>query len=59
MSFYGTTKTWKVIYYPKDMTGGKRGIALIEAQDKHHAMYTFGQQYAGQYTTVDSCTLLG
>lgn len=59
MSFYGTTSTWKIIYYPKVLNGGTMGVALIEAADKHAAMYTFSQQYAGQYSTVHSCTLLG
>lgn len=58
MSFYGKTETWKVVYTPKVMNGGMRGVALIEAADHHHAMYTFQQQYAGQFFTVESCTKL-
>lgn len=58
MGFYGTKETWKIIYVPKVMNGGMRGVALVEAADQHDAMYTFGQQYAGQYTTVESCTKL-
>lgn len=58
MGFYGKWETWKIIYYPKDSVGGARGVALVEAGDHHHAMYTFSQQYAGQYVTVESCTKL-
>ena len=55
MSFYGKWETWKIVYTPKVMNGGVRGVALVEAGDRHHAMYTFQQEYAGQYTTVESC----
>lgn len=58
MSFYGKTETWKIVYYPKVMNGGLRGVALVEAATRQQAMYTFQQQYAGQYHTVDSCTKL-
>ncbi len=58
MSFYGVWETWKIVYYPKEMSGGVRGVALVEAGDRSHAMYTFQQQYAGQYTTVISCEKL-
>jgi hypothetical protein len=51
-------ETWKIVYVPKEMSGGRRGVALVEASDKHAAMYTFGQEYAGQYHTVESCTKL-
>ena len=55
MSF-GPTSTWKIVYSPKILNGGMRGVALVEAVDRQQAMYTFQQQYAGQYHTVDSCT---
>lgn len=58
MSFYGTMETWKIVYVPKELNGGMRGVALVEATDRHHAMYTFGQEYAGQYHTVQSCEKL-
>ena len=45
----GTTKTWKVTYYPKMPNGGVMGVALVEADTKHWAMHTFKQLYAGQY----------
>ena len=49
---------WKVIYYPKVLNAGMMGVAIIEAATKHDAMYTFGQQYKGQYSTVKSCEKL-
>ena len=52
------TKTWKVVYVPREMNGGIRGIALVEAETHQMAMYTFQQQYAGQYFTVESCKKL-
>lgn len=58
MSFYGKTETWKIVYAPKELNGGMRGVALIEAADRQHAMFTFSQQYAGQYHVVESCTKL-
>lgn len=58
MSFYGPMETWKIVYIPKEMNGGIRGVALVEAQDRHAAMYTFQQEYAGQYHTVHSCEKL-
>ena len=58
MSFYGKWETWKIVYTPKVMNGGMRGVALVEAGDRPHAMYTFQQQYAGQYTTIESCEKL-
>ena len=50
--------TWKIVYYPKILNGGIRGVAFVEAETKHMAMYTFSQLYAGQYSTIDSCTKL-
>ena len=50
----GPTKTWKVVYYPKVLNGGTRGVAFVEADTRQWAMYTFQQQYAGEYSTVDS-----
>jgi hypothetical protein len=58
MSFYGKRETWKIVYIPREMNNGARGVALIEACDHHHAMNQFQQQYAGQYWTVESCTRL-
>ena len=58
MAFYGVHETWKIVYVPKVMNGGDRGVAFVEAGDRQHAMYTFAQQYAGEYTTVESCEKL-
>lgn len=49
------SKLWKITYVPKELNGGIRGVALVEADTKHWAMYTFQQQYAGQYHTIDHC----
>jgi hypothetical protein len=59
MSFYGKWETYKIVYYPKELRGGVMGVAFVEAGDRHHAMYSFSQQYAGQYSTVQSCTKVG
>lgn len=48
------TKTWKVVYYPKVLNGGMRGVAFVEAETRSMAMFTFQKQYAGEYHTVDS-----
>ena len=48
------TYTWKVVYVPKVMNGGMRGVAFVEAGDRGHAMQVFREQYQGQYSTVES-----
>lgn len=58
MSFYGKWETWKIVYLPKNATGGIRGVAFVEAGDRGHAMQTFRELYAGQYITVQSCEKL-
>lgn len=58
MGIYGPLETWKVVYYPTDMSAWQMGVALIEAESQHQAVYTFKQQYAGQYRTVESCEKL-
>lgn len=58
MAFYGKWETWKIVYVPKVMNGGVRGVALVEAGDRGHAMQTFREQYSGEYTTVESCEKL-
>ena len=58
MSFYGKRETWKIVYIPKVMNNGARGVALVEAADHQHAMNQFQQQYQGQYFTIESCTKL-
>lgn len=59
MGFHGTWQTYKIVYVPKVMNGGVRGVALVEAGDRQHAIYTFSQKYAGQYTTIEKCEKLG
>jgi hypothetical protein len=56
--YYGPTETWKIVYYPKELNGGKMGVALVEADCHQQAMYTFQQEYAGQYFTIQSCKKL-
>ena len=59
MSFYGGAReTWKIVYVPKVMNNGARGVALVEAGDHQHAMNQFMNQYAGQYFTIESCQKL-
>ena len=58
MGFYGKWETWKIVYVPTVMNGGIRGVALVEAGDRAHAMQCFREQYAGQYATVESITKL-
>ena len=54
MGFYGKFDTWKIVYVPNVMSGGMRGVAIVEAGDRAHAMQTFREQYAGEYHTVES-----
>jgi hypothetical protein len=58
MSYYDKWETWKVVYIPKIMNAGIRGVALVEAGDKAHALQVFREQYSGQYTTVEKCEKL-
>ena len=61
MSFYGKWETWKIVYsLPVEQRSGfnTKGVALIEAGDKAHAMSVFNQQYKGQFFTVESCEKL-
>jgi hypothetical protein len=60
MSFYGKTETWKVVYIlpPAQQNNSARGVALIEAADRQHAMNQFMTQYRGQYFTIETCTKL-
>jgi hypothetical protein len=56
MGFYGKWDTWKVVYTlpPSQVNNGARGVALIEAGDRAHAMSVFQEQYRGQYFTVET-----
>jgi hypothetical protein len=55
---FGNYETWKIVYIPKVMNNGARGVALIEAVDRQHAMNQFQNQYAGQYLTIENCQKL-
>lgn len=57
-SGYGPRETWKVVYLPKVMNGGMRGVALVEAENRQQAMFNFSREYAGQYFTVEECKKL-
>ncbi len=50
--------SWKIVYIPKVLNGGMRGVAVVEADTKQWAIHTFMQQYAGQYSTIESCETL-
>ena len=52
------SKTWKITYILKVMNGGIRGLAIVEADTRQWAIYTFQQMYAGQYHTIETCTQL-
>ena len=58
MSFYGKYETWKIVYIPRVMNNGSRGVAFVEAYDHQHAMNQFQTEYAGQFFTVESCQKL-
>ena len=58
MGIYGPEETWKIVYNPVVKNGGMVGVALVEADCRQQALYTFSQQYAGQYTTVEKCEKL-
>ncbi len=58
MGIYGPEETWKIVYNPVVKNGGMMGVALVEADCRQQALYTFSQQYAGQYTTVEKCEKL-
>ena len=58
MGFYGKWETWKIVYTPKVMNGGMKGVALVEAGDRAHAISVLQKQYAGQFFTIESCTKL-
>lgn len=58
MGYYGPLETFKITYYPPMPNGGIMGVAFVEADCRRQALYTFSQQYAGQYTTVYKCEKL-
>jgi hypothetical protein len=56
--YYGPLETWKIVYYPKELNGGMMGVALVEADCHQQAMRAFREQYAGQFSTIQSCKKL-
>ena len=60
MGYYGPLETWKVVYHlpPAQQGGGRMGVAFVEADCRQMAMFTFMEQYKGQYSTVQSCQKL-
>lgn len=56
--YYGPLETWKVVYVPRELDGGRRGVALVEADCRQQAMSTFMREYAGQYFTIETCKKL-
>ena len=58
MSFYGEWSTWKIVYFPTVLNGGVRGVALVEAGDRAHALQTFREQYSGEYSGIERCEKL-
>lgn len=53
------TYTWKVVYVPKVMNGGMRGVAFVEACTQPEASWAFKQQYAGQFFTIEKIEKIG
>jgi len=53
------TYTWKVVYVPKVMNGGMRGVAFVEAATKAEASFAFRNQYNGQYHTIERIEKIG
>lgn len=58
MGYYGPLETWKIVYYPKILNAGMRGVAFVEADCRQMAIHTFMQQYEGQYHTIEKCEKL-
>lgn len=55
---YGKTDTWKIVYFPKELNNGRRGVALVEAENRQQAMHNFQVEYKGQFSTVETCEKL-
>ena len=56
------THTWKVIYFlpSSQWKGGSiRGVAFVQAASQSEASFTFKQQYAGQFFTIEKIEKLG
>lgn len=56
------TYTWKIVYVlpGEQWKGGSiHGVALVEAATKPEASFTFKQQYAGQFHTIEKIEKIG
>ncbi|MBQ1196930.1 MAG: hypothetical protein IIX44_11865 [Clostridia bacterium] len=60
MGFYGKWETYKVVYNlpPEKQNNFAKGVALVEAGDRSHAISVFQEQYRGQFFTIVSCEKL-
>lgn len=47
------TETWKVVYFPKVLNAGMRGVAFVEAKTQAEASYYFKQQYVGEFSAIE------
>jgi hypothetical protein len=54
----GKYETYKIVYNPVVFNNGYRGVALIEAVSRAHAIDLFQEQYRGQFSTIDTCEKL-
>lgn len=55
---YGKTETYKVVYIPRQLDGGKKGVAFVEAENRQHAMHVFQEEFSGQFHTIETCEKL-
>ena len=54
--------TWKVVYFlPSSQWkgGSNRGVAFVVAATQPEASWTFKQQYAGQFSTIEKIEKFG
>lgn len=59
MALFDNTKTYKVVYnLPPDSPSYGTRVAFVEAPTQQWAMHNFAEEYAGQYSTIVSCTEL-
>lgn len=58
MALFDNTKTYKVVYSPKDPNAIGTRVAFVEAPTQQMAMHNFMEEYAGQYFVINSCTEL-
>lgn len=56
MALFDNTKTYKVIYnLPANSNSYGTRVALVEAPNQQWAIHNFMEEYAGQYSTIESC----